>query len=617
MKARKARTFVRKKDPGRPRAAASRRRSVSLVHVTTSTVRIVSEAEARLSQLLTRLATLNTERDELAAALSEFEEREAEHLDDVTAALLRAQQVARRLERLDEELRAPRVVRTGRRRAAPAERKRVAPRSNDDWFTAAPSSLPPPPEPEWDLKAFYRKLARRLHPDTAVNEAERTRRSRLMLRLNEAFAAGDRVRLELIAGEIGGDDENGADAPVDADARMEQRARELAPLLDRLERDLRRSKSTAAHRRFDEARSYEGEDYFAAVRERTLAQARTVRVTFAGRAARVEEATRALNARFVPKARSGEKSGGSPLAALDPPLPFRDAVEGPAEWSGASGVFASKLRALAREVPWKAAWVIAAIFAEIAGRPPARLATMAAWSEWHETLRAGKRGVPPFEEALTDLPALLELGCRVHPDGVRFGVLLKDPDPAAFAPGVMAEAPVASIAADLLTALSPRAVCPACARAVPLVHVQRLRDVDPLHAMVCSRCGEVVEKYRAVGRLEGLEALGPYAAAVGLSAEVAVSFGETVFRLGLLRKERARLTSERLGRLFSEATLLGDAATAARRRLVVSAGGEVLAKTARVPFDEAVRIAFRGKGPSEKAVVHAMRLRAKKRFERS
>ena len=56
----------------------------------------------------------------------------------------------------------------------------------------------PPPEPTADLKAFYRQVAKMVHPDLASDDAERARRTRLMAVASEAYAAGDEVALRRI-----------------------------------------------------------------------------------------------------------------------------------------------------------------------------------------------------------------------------------------------------------------------------------------------------------------------------------------------------------------------------------------------------------------------------------
>lgn len=75
-----------------------------------------------------------------------------------------------------------------------------------------PAGAPLPPEPPGGLvelgppplKTLYRRAAMRLHPDLAPHERERSRREQAMMTVNEAYAAGDRGRLEallLAAGE--------------------------------------------------------------------------------------------------------------------------------------------------------------------------------------------------------------------------------------------------------------------------------------------------------------------------------------------------------------------------------------------------------------------------------
>ena len=50
-------------------------------------------------------------------------------------------------------------------------------------------------EPTIEAKKAYHKLARTIHPDLALDPAEKEKRHGLMAELNEAYAAGDQVRL--------------------------------------------------------------------------------------------------------------------------------------------------------------------------------------------------------------------------------------------------------------------------------------------------------------------------------------------------------------------------------------------------------------------------------------
>lgn len=74
-------------------------------------------------------------------------------------------------------------------------------------WQAPPSSAPtPPPEPlgaadEALIKKLYRQLARRFHPDLALNEADRARRTRIMAEVNDAYAARSLAELTALARE--------------------------------------------------------------------------------------------------------------------------------------------------------------------------------------------------------------------------------------------------------------------------------------------------------------------------------------------------------------------------------------------------------------------------------
>ena len=75
-----------------------------------------------------------------------------------------------------------------------------------------PAGAPPPPEPPGGmvelapppLKTLYRRAAMRFHPDLAQQACERPAREQQMMVVNEAYASGNRARLEallLAAGE--------------------------------------------------------------------------------------------------------------------------------------------------------------------------------------------------------------------------------------------------------------------------------------------------------------------------------------------------------------------------------------------------------------------------------
>lgn len=90
---------------------------------------------------------------------------------------------------------------------------------------APPAGAAPEAAVEADLKALFRALAKRFHPDLAADPAEKARRQDLMARVNAAYAAQDWKTLNELA-----------DLPEAAPAGPASRAEQLAGLRAEIER---------------------------------------------------------------------------------------------------------------------------------------------------------------------------------------------------------------------------------------------------------------------------------------------------------------------------------------------------------------------------------------------
>lgn len=82
-----------------------------------------------------------------------------------------------------------------RRNKAERARARLAPRPAGDG--EAPAT--PKPTPTDELRALYRALTKRIHPDLADDDDERARRAALMVEANAAYATGDLAALAYLA----------------------------------------------------------------------------------------------------------------------------------------------------------------------------------------------------------------------------------------------------------------------------------------------------------------------------------------------------------------------------------------------------------------------------------
>jgi hypothetical protein len=89
---------------------------------------------------------------------------------------------------------------TEQSRSTAAEARAEAEESYAAAHGEAAEALPFASSPE--LKKLYREAAKRVHPDTATDESDRTRRERLMKEVNAAYAVGDEDALRHILTEI-------------------------------------------------------------------------------------------------------------------------------------------------------------------------------------------------------------------------------------------------------------------------------------------------------------------------------------------------------------------------------------------------------------------------------
>lgn len=83
-----------------------------------------------------------------------------------------------------------------------------------------------------ELKQVYRRAAKLMHPDRATTEAERQRRTGLMVLVNSAYERGDQKAIEKLIAEYGQDPE--AIAGADIGSRIVKAIRRIAQLRRRI-----------------------------------------------------------------------------------------------------------------------------------------------------------------------------------------------------------------------------------------------------------------------------------------------------------------------------------------------------------------------------------------------
>jgi hypothetical protein len=166
----------------------------------------VEELQKLLAVVQVELIDAETGLAELLAAINAFEFRLraltirlVERLDKLEAEIDAFRKQLRNLDNgLDEDSNGPwsmddvEDVATGEGAQAEGEYR---------YRTAAPNMAPPELDEDEgaELKKLYRILARRFHPDLALDEADREYRTQLMMAINAAYAAYDLEKLRQLA----------------------------------------------------------------------------------------------------------------------------------------------------------------------------------------------------------------------------------------------------------------------------------------------------------------------------------------------------------------------------------------------------------------------------------
>jgi hypothetical protein len=169
----------------------------------------LADQERLLEELADRLVSKETEFAALVAELTRFRGSYLARFAPLYAELDRLEAEVARL--LADRSRDDGPAATAAR--AWAEEAEAQAADSASAAARAPTAPEPRLEPSPDLKSLYRQVAKAVHPDLTSDEAERARRTRVMARASEAYAAGDEQALRRILDaegtrpeEITGDD---------------------------------------------------------------------------------------------------------------------------------------------------------------------------------------------------------------------------------------------------------------------------------------------------------------------------------------------------------------------------------------------------------------------------
>jgi hypothetical protein len=156
----------------------------------------------------------------------------------------------RQIERLEVKIdnarrQAARRAQWGDRADSPDIPEDVVDQFQKTWRREAKDSSPPPPKREIneatkeELKALYRSLAKRFHPDLAPDPQEKAWREERMAQVNAAYAELDKAALEALVGKTDWSPEPAVKSRDQEVADLRTEIRRLDRLIAELETDLR------------------------------------------------------------------------------------------------------------------------------------------------------------------------------------------------------------------------------------------------------------------------------------------------------------------------------------------------------------------------------------------
>lgn len=352
------------------------------------------------------------------------------------------------------------------------------------------------------LKAAYRALARKYHPDLARTEEERLRAGEVMARINALYKTADLPRLEALAEQAKGGELEDADLPVDEQLTvLQERADWFDTVLQNLRDEraaLERSPSCELWRNVELAAQHDRdliEEVRAEMVDRVQGSFKHVRgaalrleaeiMRYNREAKDIAQATRpgALEKRFDPFAdKAIVRLGLEELATLSAPASVKKQAD--------------SLEDLAADNPGLLRLVLLTYVSELSPFPlpgltsyddiAARLALLGEKDFANKTLDA----------LLAEGDALVEYGVRratetvVH-TGLRFrAASVRDAVPV-----LLKSLLIRREFRKILSVLGEREKCPACKKEIFTTPLFRTHGLDDLRANVCPKCTHVLRSY--------------------------------------------------------------------------------------------------------------------------
>ncbi len=481
---------------------------------TQSLILVDTPERVRLRELLAELdrgrdqiAELDLEIETLREELASFEVSLGTRMGVLEHELKRIEGLVEHLERWVELLlAAPRreVGKRGRRTDARRSERLHRDQVNTPEDDEEPAPLPK--EPDERLKAAYRRLARRFHPDLARSEEERVRFGNLMARINALYRAGDRERLEAMEGEAGETDgDEGEAGSAEHLKRLEERLKWMHTVLANLREErtqIERSHTGVLYRNVEQARA-QGRDLIDEMRGQLRDRIEKAYDNIVPAIRLLEDAVHRYNQSQSDHALKRQpKRGQSAVDRLFDPVTYKRLVRLSLEALDALHV-SPHARTLADELSERAATEPAAVrlvlFTYVNELSPWPLPGLETYDDLRlrfAHLAAADEAPLSLEKTLVQADREVEFGVRRATEVVaHLGLRFRDPAMREAVPMALRTLAVRREFKRILGVLGERQVCSACNQEVFGVPLFRTRGLDNLRAHACPSCGHTLASY--------------------------------------------------------------------------------------------------------------------------
>ncbi len=471
------------------------------------------ELQRQLEERRDGIAELDLEIETVRDALWRFEMHYRGRLFEEHTRLARIDGVVHHLGRWTDLLRdegARRIAQGGRRIETRRQReldereeKSSPPQSESAADPDHPKTTAQPTTKDERLKAAYRALARRFHPDLARSEEERLRFGELMARINALYRAADLERLLLLAEQAkGGDIEDSELALDEQREQLESRLRWFDAVLQNLQEEraaLERTPTCVLWRNVEQAAA-QGRDLLAELKEELQERVQRSYAYVRDAAVELEAEVSHFNREHAAALEERGKREQA-LAQFDPFADKRLIRLGLAQLESlrpSSAVIrqADALLALGKERPAILRLVLLTYIAELSPFPLPGLESYEQLAERHA--RLGKRDKNPLslEEALVEADSLVEWGVRrATARVVHMGLHFRSQPARDAVPVLLRSLYARRVFKQILGVLGEQEKCNTCRKRVFLVPLFRTHGIDDFRALVCPRCGQTARSY--------------------------------------------------------------------------------------------------------------------------